>query len=141
MNNIYSELILQHNKSKHNKRELESPDFVERGHNPSCGDDLTLQVKIENNIIVEAAYIGIGCAISQASMSIMIDMVKGNTIEEATLKAQTFFKMVQGHQISEEEEEMLEDAIAFESLNKMPARAKCGTLGWHCLEESIKKDA
>lgn len=138
MNNIYSELILQHNKSKHNKRELESPDFIERGHNPNCGDDLTLQVKVENGIIVDAAYIGIGCAISHASMSIMIDMVKGNTIEEATHKAHIFFKMVQGQEITEEEEELLEDAIAFESLNKMPARAKCGTLGWHCLEESIK---
>jgi nitrogen fixation NifU-like protein len=138
MNNIYSELILQHNKSKHNKRELEAPDFVERGHNPNCGDDLTLQVKVENGIIVDAAYIGTGCAISQASMSIMIDMVKGNSIDEATEKAQIFFKMVRGKTITEEEEDLLEDAIAFESLNKMPARAKCGTLGWHCLEESIK---
>jgi nitrogen fixation NifU-like protein len=138
MNNIYSELILQHNKSKHNKRTLEAADFVERGHNPNCGDDLTLQVKVDKGIIVDAAYLGTGCAISQASMSIMIDMVKGNTIEEATEKAHIFFKMVQGNSITEGEEDLLEDAIAFESLNKMPARAKCGTLGWHCLEESIK---
>lgn len=134
MNSIYSELILEHNKSKHNKRELDDPDRIERGHNPNCGDDLTLQVKLDGDTIVDATFIGVGCAISSASMSIMIDMIKGNNIEEAKLKADIFFKMVQGKEISEDEIELLEDAVAFESLSKMPARAKCGTLAWHCLD-------
>lgn len=138
MNSLYSELILEHNKSKHNKRELDGPDFVERGHNPNCGDDLTLQVKVKDGMILDAAYIGSGCAISQASMSIMIDMVKGKSIESAKKQATLFFKMIQGESLSEEEMETLEDAVAFESLNRMPARAKCGTLGWHCLDEGIK---
>jgi len=138
MNSIYSEMILEHNKSKHNKRTLDAPDYVERGHNPNCGDDLTLQVKVSQGVVADAAYIGTGCAISQASMSIMIDMVKGRPVEEAKEKAQIFFKMVQGQVISDDEEDLLEDAIAFESLSKMPARAKCGTLSWHCLEESLK---
>jgi nitrogen fixation NifU-like protein len=90
-------------------------------------------------MIIDAGYLGTGCAISQASMSIMIDMVKGMTLEEAKEKAQTFFKMIQGGELTDDEMESLEDAIAFESLNKMPARAKCGTLGWHCLDEGIKK--
>ncbi|MBN2796544.1 MAG: SUF system NifU family Fe-S cluster assembly protein [Clostridia bacterium] len=138
MNSIYSELILEHNKSKHNKRELDHPDHVERGHNPNCGDDLTLQLIVKDNIIVDAGYIGSGCAISQASMSIMIDMVKGETVAFAKEKADIFFRMIRGESLTEEELESLEDAIAFESLNRMPARAKCGTLGWHCLEESLK---
>lgn len=138
MNSIYSELILEHNKSGHNKRTLEGPDRVERGHNPNCGDDLTLQVKLEDGIIKDAAFIGSGCAISQASMSIMIDMVRGEKIEVAQTKAENFVRMIRGETLTEAEMEDLEDAIAFESLKKMPARAKCGTLGWHCLEESLK---
>jgi len=137
MNSIYSELILEHNKSKHNKRELTDPHAVERGHNPNCGDDLTLQLKIEDGKIIEAAYLGQGCAISQASMSIMIDMVLGMALEEAQEKAEIFFRMIRGEALTDEEMETLEDAVAFESLNKMPARAKCGTLGWHCLDEGI----
>lgn len=138
MNQIYSELILEHNKSKHNKRSLENADHIERGHNPNCGDDLTLQVKVDNGVIVDAAYLGSGCAISQASMSIMIDMIRGESIEYAKEKAEIFFRMIRGQEASEEELQSLDDAIAFESLKKMPARAKCGTLGWHCLEESLK---
>lgn len=137
MNSLYTEIILEHNKSKHNKRELERPDTVERGHNPNCGDDLTLQLIVDKGIIKDAAYLGSGCAISQASMSIMIDMVKGLEVEEAKKKAEVFFKMVRGAEISEEEEELLEDASMFESLSKMPARAKCGTLSWHCLDVSL----
>lgn len=139
MDSIYSELILEHNKSKHNKHEVHEPDAIERGHNPNCGDDLTLQIKVKDGMIIDAGYLGTGCAISQASMSIMIDMVKGMSLEEAREKAQTFFKMIQGGELTDDEMESLEDAIAFESLNKMPARAKCGTLGWHCLDEGIKK--
>lgn len=138
MNSIYSEMILEHNKSKHNKRTLEDAHFVERGHNPNCGDDLTLQVKLKEGRIEEAAYLGSGCAISQASMSIMIDMVKGLPVEEAKEKADLFLSMIHGHDLTEEEQDLLEDAIAFEGLSKMPARAKCGTLGWHCLIETIK---
>jgi len=139
MNSLYTEIILEHNKSKHNKRELESPDAVERGHNPNCGDDLTLQLKVNDGIITEAAYIGSGCAISQASMSIMIDLVKGLEVGEAKKKAEVFFKMVRGHELTEDEEELLEDATLFESLNKMPARAKCGTLSWHCLDVGLNQ--
>ncbi len=139
MDSIYSELILEHNKSKHNHRTLDIPDAVERGHNPNCGDDLTLQIKVKDGVIEEAAYLGSGCAISQASMSIMIDMVKGMPIVEAKERANKFFKMIQGQEMSDDELELLEDAVAFESLNKMPARAKCGTLAWHCLDESINK--
>ncbi|MBI9013161.1 MAG: SUF system NifU family Fe-S cluster assembly protein [Clostridiales bacterium] len=139
MNSLYTEIILEHNKSKHNKRELESPDAVERGHNPNCGDDLTLQLNVHDGIIIDAAYIGSGCAISQASMSIMIDLVKGLEVNEAKEKAVVFFKMVRGHELTEDEEDLLEDATLFESLNKMPARAKCGTLSWHCLDVGLNQ--
>lgn len=139
MDSLYTEIILEHNKSKHNHRELEEPLLVERGHNPSCGDDLTLQLVVEEGVIKEAAYIGLGCAISQASMSIMIDMITGVEVEKAKILASIFFRMIRGEEVSDEELEDLEDAVIFESLKKMPARAKCGTLSWHCLDESLKQ--
>lgn len=136
---IYTELIMTHNKSQHNKRELADFSVVERGHNPNCGDDLTLQVKVEEDTLVDAAYIGMGCAISQASISIMIDIVKGKKVDEVKALIRIFLKMTHGEILLPEEIELLSDAVAFSGLSKMPARIKCGTLGWHCLEEGLER--
>ncbi len=136
---MYTELIMTHNKSKHNKRELSAYTVVERGHNPNCGDDLTLQIKVENGFVIDAAYIGSGCAISQASMSIMIDLVKGQSLEAAKALSHAFLNMIRGESLLPSERDALYDAVAFEGLSKMPARVKCGTLGWHCLEEGLEK--
>jgi len=131
---MYSEIIMMHNKSNHNKHEIASPMFVERGHNPNCGDDLTLQVNIKDDAIEEAAFIGMGCAISQASISIMIDLVIGKSVEEAKEIIGTYLSMIQGEVLEESQLDLLQDAQIFQSLSKMPARVKCGTLGWHCLK-------
>lgn len=136
---MYTELIMMHNKSGHNKRELSHPDFFERGHNPNCGDDLTLQVNVKDGIVTEAAFIGSGCAISQAAMSIMIDLVTGKPIDEVKALTDLYLSMVRGETIDESDLEKLEDAQAFMSLSKMPARVKCGTLGWHCLDVVLDK--
>ncbi len=133
IDHMYTELIMMHNKSGHNKGHLEAPSAVERGHNPNCGDDLTLEVSVTDGVIVDAAFVGTGCAISQASMSIMIDLVKGKTLEEAGALATLYLNMIKGAELTDEEKERLMDAAVFESLSKMPARVKCGTLGWHCL--------
>ncbi len=144
IDSMYTDIILHHNKSKKNKGEIKEPTFVHRGHNPSCGDDLTLLMKVEDGIIVDAKYIGKGCAISQASMSIMIDLVKNKPFEEAKKLADSFTKMIRGEELTEEEEDALEDAVIFENLSNMPARVKCGTLSWHCVdalyEEYNKKE-
>lgn len=134
INSMYSEMILEHNRSGHNKREINGADFIERGHNPSCGDDLTLLVKLDGDTITDASFIGSGCAISQASMSMMIDFVKGKTISEARDTAETFFYMIKTGELTDEEEEALGDFVMFKNLSNMPARVKCGTLGWHCLK-------
>ncbi|MBF4692892.1 Fe-S cluster assembly sulfur transfer protein SufU [Fusibacter ferrireducens] len=130
---IYTEIIMYHNKEGHNKHRLEAPSHVERGHNPNCGDDLTLQVNVEKGIIKEAAFVGTGCAISTAAMSIMIDLVKGKSVQEAQELVSIYLEMIRGHKIAHEDLERLEDAQIFESLQNMPARVKCGTLGWHCM--------
>lgn len=130
---IYTEIIMYHNKEGHNKHSLEAPSHVERGHNPNCGDDLTLQVNVEDGLIKEASFVGNGCAISTAAMSIMIDLVKGKSMQEAHELVAIYLEMIRGHEISEENLERLEDAQIFASLQNMPARVKCGTLGWHCM--------
>ena len=75
LDSVYTELIMEHNKNSRNKHSLENADLSEHGHNPSCGDDITLELKFDGDIISEAAFTGSGCAISQASTSIMIDLI------------------------------------------------------------------
>ena len=94
MNEVYTELIMEHNNSGHNHRVLEDYSKEERGHNPSCGDDITLRVKIENGIIEDAAFSGVGCAISKASASMMIDLIRGKSTQEALDYVHKFFGMI-----------------------------------------------
>lgn len=136
---LYTELIMSHNRSGHNKRELVHPDFAERGHNPNCGDDLILQVRVSEDVITEAAFIGSGCAISQASMSIMIDLVTNKSVHQAQSLVADYLNMIRGELLSEASLEALEDAQVFSNLSKMPARVKCGTLGWHCMGVVLEK--
>ena len=140
LNSIYSEIIMEHNASHHNKRHIEDADVVEQGHNPSCGDEIELQLKIDNNVIEDAAFTGVGCAISQASTSIMIDLIKGKTVEEAKHIVETFLGMIKREITDEKELEILEDALALKNISNMPARVKCAVLAWHTLDQSLKKD-
>lgn len=139
LNSIYTELIMEHNNSKHNKGPLENPNISERGHNPSCGDDITLEIKLKDDIIENASYVGVGCAISQASTSMMIDLIKGKTIDEALNLVETFMKMIRKEIDNEDELENLEDAIVLQNISNMPARVKCAVLAWHTLKEAINK--
>ncbi|TJX15337.1 SUF system NifU family Fe-S cluster assembly protein [Tissierella creatinini] len=137
LSTIYTQLIMEHNKSAHNRRELESPDLRQRGHNPSCGDDITLDIKLEGGIIRDASFHGHGCAISQASTSIMIDLIKEKTVGDALNLVNTFIGMIKKEISDEEILEKLEDAIAFQNISNMPARVKCAVLAWHTLREAI----
>lgn len=139
MDQLYTELILEHNQDKRNKRLIEDAHISEHGHNPSCGDDLTLQLKIENDVITDAAYTGSGCAISQASASMMIDIIKDKNVNEALCLVDTFLGMIKREITDDEELEVLEDAIALKNISNMPARVKCAVLAWHTLKEAIKK--
>jgi nitrogen fixation NifU-like protein len=135
---FYSDLILEHNRDKRNKRQLTPFDLEEHGHNPSCGDDLTLRVKVDNGVITDAAYQGVGCAISQASASMMIDDIKGKTVEEALILVDTFLGMIKREITDEAELEKLDEAIALQNISNMPARVKCAVLAWHTLKAAIE---
>ena len=139
LSSIYSQLIMEHNKSGHNKRPLDNPNIVERGHNPSCGDDITLQLKIKDGQIEDASFQGVGCAISQASASMMIDLIKGRGLDEATKLAETFLGMIKKEVTDEKELEGLEDLIVFQSISNMPARVKCAVLAWHTLKDALSE--
>ncbi len=140
LNSLYSEIITEHNSSKHNKRHVEGAGVVEQGHNPSCGDEIELELKIENGIIEDAGFTGVGCAISQASTSIMIDLIKGKSVKEAKHILETFLGMIKREITDDKELEILEDALALKNISNMPARVKCAVLAWHTLDEALIKE-
>lgn len=139
MDQLYTDLILEHNQDKRNKHELAEFTNSEHGHNPSCGDDLTLQIDVKDGVIKDAAYTGSGCAISQASASMMIDLIKGKTVEEALHYVDLFLGMIKKEVTNDAELEELEDAMALKNISNMPARVKCAVLAWHTLKEALKK--
>ena len=140
LTDIYNELIMEHSMNSYNKKELKNADYCEVGHNPNCGDEITLELKLNGNIIEDMAFSGHGCAISQASTSIMIDTLKGKTIEEAKEIVKTFIEMIKREITDEKELEKLEDAIAFRNVANMPARVKCALLAWHTIEDILNKN-
>jgi nitrogen fixation NifU-like protein len=140
LDQIYNELIMEHSMNSYNKKKLQDADYQEIGHNPNCGDEITLEVKMKDNIIEDMAFYGHGCAISQSSTSIMIDTLKGKTIEEAKKIIETFIKMIKRETTDEKELEKLEEAIAFKNVSNMPARVKCALLAWHTIEDILNKN-
>lgn len=139
LNDVYNELIMEHSMNSYNKKELKDADYCEMGHNPNCGDEIKLELKLDGDIIEDMAFSGHGCAISQASTSIMIDTLKGKTILEAKEIIETFIGMIKREITDEADLEKLEDAIAFKNVSNMPARVKCALLAWHTIEDMLEK--
>ncbi len=140
LEDIYNDLIMEHSMNSDNKKKLENSDFQEKGHNPNCGDEITLELKLNGNVIEDMAFSGHGCAISLSSTSIMIDTLKGKTIEEAKEIVGTFIGMIKREITNEEDLRKLEDAIAFKNVSNMPARVKCALLAWHTMEDILSKN-
>ncbi len=136
-NSFYNEILTEHNIRPEHKHDLPDANIVLEGVNPSCGDDIWLKLKVENGVVEDGAFVGDGCAISQASADIMLDMIVGRTKDEALHYADLFLKMIQGSATPEEIDE-LEEAGALQDVAHMPARVKCAVLGWHTLQESLK---
>lgn len=134
---FYNEILTEHNIHPEYKHELPDADIVLQGVNPSCGDEIELRLKTENGVIVDGAFVGDGCAISQASADIMLGMIIGRKNDEAVKLADTFMRMIKG-EATEEEIESLEEASALRDISHMPARVKCAVLGWRTLKEAVK---
>ena len=137
-NSFYNEILTEHNIRPEHKHDLPDANIVLEGVNPSCGDDIWLKLKVENGVVEDGAFVGDGCAISQASADIMLDMIVGRTKDEALHYADLFLKMIQGS-ATPEEIDALEEAGALQDVAHMPARVKCAVLGWHTLQESLKQ--
>ena len=136
---LYTDLILEYNKDKTNTRKISSPTVHEHGHNPSCGDDIDIEAKVENGVITDLAYTGTGCAISQASTAMMAELLQGRTVEEGLRLCRLFLDMIRGKVTDDSQLEELEAAITLKDISQMPVRVKCATLGWHTLEMALEK--
>ena len=135
-NTFYNEILIEHNLHPTHKHDLPDADIVLEGVNPSCGDDIWLKLKLDGDTICDGAFVGDGCAISQASADIMLGMVIGKKKEEAIQMGEIFMKMIRG-EATDEEIDSLEEASALRDIAHMPARVKCAVLGWRTLKEAL----
>lgn len=133
---LYREILNEHNINPLHKKEMENPTMTLNGVNPSCGDDITLNLKIEGDIVTDASFTGSGCAISQASCDMMADVIIGKSKETALKLAEIFDRMIKG-EVSEEELEDLDEAASLQDISHMPARVKCAMLGWRTMKEML----
>lgn len=134
---LYQEIIIDHNRNPRNHYAMEEATAQANGFNPLCGDKLTLYVKIENEVVEALSFVGCGCAISQASASLMTEALRGKSIEEAHHLFQRFHHMV----TSDESNEWaaLDKLAVLAGVRAFPARVKCATLAWHTLESALKQ--
>ena len=138
--NFYNEILTEHNMHPDFKRDLPDADIVIDGVNPSCGDEIQLKLKTDGKVITDGAFVGDGCAISQASTDIMLGMIIGRNTNDALKMCKTFMRMIRG-EASEDEINSLEEASALRDIAHMPARVKCAMLGWRTLSEAIEKNS
>ena len=138
-NTFYNEILPDHNLHPGHKHDLPDANLVLEGVNPSCGDDIWLKLKVEDGRITDGAFVGDGCAISQASADMMLDLIIGKSEEEAMKLAEIFLRMIKG-EVTDEEMDQLEEASVLKDISHMPARVKCAVLGWHTMEEMLKTE-
>ncbi len=139
LDTIYTQLITENSRSPRHRRVINPVTFCKRGNNPSCGDDITLSVHIKDGKLDDVGFDGVGCAISQASVTMMIDLVKGKTVIEAKEIVEIFLHMITGKELTEDELDKLEDVQALAGIAKMPARVKCAVLAWRTLQGELEK--
>lgn len=136
LDSLYQEIILDHYREPHNAG-LRDPYEAEVHHvNPTCGDEITLRVHLDGDKIIDVSYNAEGCSISQASTSVMTDLVIGKSLGEAEKKHQAFLEMMQSKGKAQPDEEILEDGIALVGVSKFPARIKCALLSWMALKDA-----
>lgn len=138
---LYQELILDHGRKPRNFRALPDATAKAEGHNPLCGDRLTLYVRVVGDRVVAATFTGSGCAISQASSSLMTEALVGKTLAEVEAAFARFHDLVTGVPASEDDVEALGKLAAFSGVAEFPMRVKCATLAWHTLKEALRGGA
>jgi nitrogen fixation NifU-like protein len=140
MESMYQQIILDHYKHPHHRGLLEPFDAEVHHVNPTCGDEVTLRLRVEDDRIAEIGWDGEGCSISQASTSVMSELVVGKQVDDALALQRKFLALMQSQgnpDLSEEDEDELDDAVAFEGVSKYPARVKCALLGWMAMTSAV----
>jgi nitrogen fixation NifU-like protein len=136
---LYQEIILDHYKRPHG-RGLREPYDAEAHHvNPTCGDEVTIRVQLADDVIEDVSYDGMGCSISQASASVLHDLVVNRPVDEALVRHEAFVALMSGRGQVEPDEELLEDGIAFAGVAKYPARVKCALLPWMAFKDATAR--
>jgi len=138
LNSLYQQLILEHYRNPRNKAEL--PDSTVEIHmrNPTCGDEIRLQLKVEDGHIVDAKFEGQGCSISQAAVSMMTQLIKGRALDDADALAERFKEMMHGDADAAKDRSM-GDLRSLAGVSKFPVRVKCALLGFDALQEALKR--
>jgi len=136
LDNLYQEVILDHYKNPQNKKLATTYDAQVHHINPSCGDEITLNVTLEGDLIKSITWDGVGCSISQASVSILTDLLIGKTIAQAQITSDSFMQLMQSKGTETGDEAILEDAVALAGVSQYPARIKCALLGWMAFKDA-----
>ncbi|WP_408656894.1 Fe-S cluster assembly sulfur transfer protein SufU [Jatrophihabitans sp.] len=140
MDSMYQQIILDHYKHPQNRGQIEPFDAEVHHVNPTCGDEVTLRVRLSDGEIAELGWVGEGCSISQASTSVMSDLVVGKPVSNALHLQEKFLELMQSQgqsELTDDEAEALDDAVAFEGVSKYPARVKCALLGWMAMKSAV----
>ena len=138
LSELYQQVILDHNKRPRNYRAMEDANRAAEGHNPLCGDQLTVYLRMQDNVVGEVSFVGSGCAISKASASMMTQAVGGKSREEAQVLFEQFHRMVTGELDEEAEPNQLGRLKIFAGVRDYPARVKCASLSWHTLRAALE---
>lgn len=136
LENLYKELILDHSKRPRNRGRIDPYTHHQEGINPSCGDELELFLNVEDGVVTDVSFVGEGCAISQASSSMMTEAIRGRPIAEVRALGDAFKDMIHGGEPIEE----LGDLRMLQGVSKLHARVKCATLAWVALEEALEDE-
>jgi len=139
LNSLYQQLILEHYRNPRNKSELDEKTVEVHLANPVCGDEIRLQLRIDGNEIADAKFVGQGCSISQAAVSMMTTLLKGRSLSDADALAKRFTQMMHGDADAAKDKE-LGDLRALQGVSKFPVRIKCALLGFDALQEALKKN-
>jgi nitrogen fixation NifU-like protein len=140
MDSMYQQIIIDHYKHPQHRGELATFDAEVHHVNPTCGDEVTLRVRVRDGQIADLGWTGDGCSISQASTSVMSELVVGAPISDALQLHEKFLRLMQSqgqHTLAEDDAERLDDAVAFEGVSKYPARIKCALLGWMAMKSAV----
>jgi nitrogen fixation NifU-like protein len=140
LSELYQQVILDHNKKPRNFRKLAAANHTAEGYNPLCGDQLTVYLQLENEAVKDISFEGSGCAISKAAASMMTQVVKGKTRQEAERLFAEFHKMVTGD-LDESVPNQLGNLEIFAGVREFPVRVKCATLAWHTMQAALNNEA